>query len=65
MLGSVSSADAIDAMSQMRRNPMEMQQRMKDEFSHLSPDEQEKMIDALSKTGIASRAWWERFLRGL
>jgi hypothetical protein len=64
-LGNLSSADALDALSQMRRNPQEMQQRLKDEFNHMSPDEQNKMLDALASTGMASRAWWERFFRGL
>ncbi len=65
MLGNLKSADALDALSAIRRNPQEIQQRMKDEFAHMSPDEQNQLLDALSQTGMASRAWWERFFRGL
>ena len=65
MLGDLKSADALDALSAMRRNPQEIQQRMKDEFAHMSPDEQNQLLDALAQTGMASRAWWERFFRGL
>lgn len=65
MLKGLSSADALDALGSMRQNPQEMQQRMKDEFQHMSPEEQNKLLDMLAQTGTASRAWWERFLRGL
>lgn len=65
MLGDLKSADALDALSVLRRNPQEMQQRMKDEFAHMSPDEQNKLLDALAQSGMASRSWWERFFRGL
>jgi len=45
-------------------NPQALQQRMRDEFRHMSHEEQEKMLDQLASMGMASRAWWERFLRG-
>lgn len=51
--------------AEMQRNPQAMQQRMKDEFRHMSPDEQNHLLDMLASTGMASRAWWERFFRGL
>jgi hypothetical protein len=40
-----------------------MQKRMKEEFRHLSPEEQSRMLDALAATGLATREWWERFFR--
>lgn len=45
-------------------NSTELQQRMKDEFRHMSRDEQNQLLDMLASTGMASRDWWERFLRG-
>lgn len=51
-------------ISEIQRNPQALQDRMKEEFRHLPPDEQNRMLDALASTGMASRAWWERFLRG-
>lgn len=53
-----------DMMAEMQRNPQAMQQRMRDEFKHMSPDEQNQMLDMLAQLGMGSRAWWERFLRG-
>lgn len=44
-------------------NTAEMQQRMKEEFRHMAPDEQNQLLDALASTGMASRDWWERFFR--
>lgn len=64
LLNNLTSADALDALGDMRRNPQELQRRMKDEFRHMSPEEQNRLLDALSKTGTASRSWWERFFRG-
>ena len=45
-------------------NPEAFQRRMREEFRHMSPEEQNRLLDALAATGAASRAWWERFLRG-
>lgn len=45
-------------------NPAELQQRMKDEFRHMSPDEQNQLIDMLVQTGMGTRDYWERFFRG-
>ena len=42
----------------------EIQQRMKEEFRHMSPDEQSQLIDMLVQTGMGSRDFWERFFRG-
>lgn len=53
-----------ELLSEAQRNPQAIQQRMRDEFQHMSPEEQNRMLDALASSGLASRAWWERFLRG-
>lgn len=57
--------EAAKLFAEMQRNPEAMQKRLRDEFRHLSPDEQGRMLDALAGLGLASRAWWERFFRGL
>ena len=44
-------------------NAHEIEVRMKSEFRRLSPSEQNQLLDALASTGLASRAWWERFFR--
>lgn len=44
-------------------DPQELQQRMKDEFRHMPPDEQRQLIDALVQTGLGTRDFWERFFR--
>lgn len=41
----------------------EIQQRMKDEFRHMTPDEQRQLIDTLVQMGTGSRDFWERFFR--
>ena len=51
-------------LSEMQRNPQAIQQRMRDEFRRMSPDEQNRMLDALAASGVASREWWKRFLLG-
>lgn len=56
--------DMSDLLADVQRNPQALQQRMRDEFRHMPSDEQNRMLDALAATGMASRAWWERFLRG-
>ena len=53
-----------DLFAEMQSNPRAFEQRMKDEFAHMSPAEQNQLLDQLAATGMASRAWWERFLRG-
>lgn len=63
-LGGLDAREMQDLLAQAQSNPQALQQRMKDEFRHLSPDEQNKMLDALASTGMATREWWERFLRG-
>lgn len=57
-------SEMVDLLSEAGSNPQAFQQRMRDEFRHLPADDQERMLDALASAGFASRAWWERFLRG-
>ena len=57
-------SELLSVLEQARSDPYALQVRMRDEFKRLSPDEQEKLLDALASAGGASRAWWERFLRG-
>ena len=59
------SGEMADMLADFQRDPQAMQQRMKEAFSHMTPDEQNRLLDTLAATGTASRAWWERFLRGL
>ena len=56
--------DLSRLLADAQSNPAALQQRMREEFLHLPADEQERMLDMLASTGVASRAWWERFLRG-
>ena len=44
-------------------DPASLQQRMKDEFRHMTPDEQNQLIDMLVQTGLGTRDYWERFFR--
>ena len=57
-------SEMADLFGELQRNPQAFEQRIKEEFHHMSPEEQNKMLDMLASTGMASRAWWERFLRG-
>ena len=45
-------------------DPAVLQQRLKDEFKHMSPEEQNQMIDMLVQSGMGTRDFWERFFRG-
>ena len=63
-LGGLDAREMQELLSQAQTNPQAMQQRMKEEFRHLSPVEQNQMLDALASTGMATREWWERFFRG-
>lgn len=58
------SGEAAELFADAQRDPQALQQRMKEEFRHMNPDEQDRLLDMLASTGMASRAWWERFLRG-
>ena len=61
MLG---SGEAREMMDQLQRNPQVLQQRMKEEFRHIPPDEQDRFLDMLASTGMGDRDFWEKFLRG-
>ena len=63
-LGGLDAREMQELMSQAQTNPQVLQQRMKEEFRHLSPAEQNQMLDALASSGMATREWWERFFRG-
>jgi hypothetical protein len=63
-LGGADLSEMFSVLEQARSDPYALQARMRDEFKRLPPDEQEKLLDALASAGGASRAWWERFLRG-
>ena len=61
-LGGLPGFDSAE-LQRLMGDPQAFQRRMKDEFRRLSPHEQNELIDALAATGLASRAWWERFFR--
>jgi len=63
-LDGIDPSELFGLLEQARSNPYALQDRMREEFRHLSPDEQNQMLDALASAGGMSRAWWERFLRG-
>lgn len=52
------------AFASMAQNPNAFMDSVRDEFRTLSPDEQRQLLDMLGTSGIQSRDWWERFLRG-
>lgn len=58
------AADLQRFMAQAQQNPQAFQQQMKESFKYMLPAEQDKMLDMLAATGMATREWWERFLRG-
>ena len=64
-LSGLDSAQMASLLDEARTNPQALQNRMRQEFQLLPKDEQEQLLDALAASGMASRAWWERFLRGL
>ena len=63
-LAGFDSAQMAALLSEARTNPQALQNRMRQEFRLMPKDEQEQLLDALAASGMASRAWWERFLRG-
>ena len=64
-LGEAFSGGAMaDLFADAQNNPQAFQQRMKEEFRHMSPEEQNQLLDMLASTGMGSREFWERFLRG-
>ena len=44
-------------------DPASIQGRMKEEFRHMSPAEQNQLIDMLVQMGMGTRDYWERFFR--
>ena len=63
-LEGLDASEMTRLLDEARTNPYALQQRMRDEFRHMPADEQERMLDALAASGMGSRGWWERFLRG-
>lgn len=63
-MGDMMGGDMQDMLADLQRDPEGMRQRMKDEFMHLSPSEQNQLIDALTSMGMGTRDFWIRFLRG-
>ncbi len=63
-LDGLDASQMVNLLSEARSNPRALQERMREEFRRMPPDQQERMLDALASSGMASRAWWERFLRG-
>ncbi len=61
---SLDGEEVAKLFAEMQQNPQAMQTRLREEFRHLSSEEQNRLLDALASSGTASRAWWERFLRG-
>ena len=53
-----------ETLSMMQSNPAQFQAQMREEFAMLPRQQQDAMLDMLASSGMASREWWERFLRG-
>ena len=53
-----------ETLSMMQNNPAQFQAQMRQEFSMLPRQQQDAMLDMLAASGMATREWWERFLRG-
>lgn len=56
--------DMMQAMRDAQLNPLRMQEVLRMQFQDLPREQQDAMLDMLASMGFASRAWWERFLRG-
>lgn len=63
-LEGLDASDLQRLLGEAQRNPQAFQAQMKESFKYMSPAEQDKMLDMLAATGMATREWWERFLRG-
>lgn len=59
------AADMQRIMADMQADPQRMHEMLRNEFRSMPADQQDAMIDMLASMGFASRAWWERFFRGL
>ncbi|MBQ9021993.1 MAG: hypothetical protein IJ113_08310 [Eggerthellaceae bacterium] len=57
-------AEMQQAMADLQAHPERFQQQLKEEFLSLPPEAQNSMLDMLASTGMGSRDWWERFLKG-
>lgn len=57
-------AEMQRAMADLQAHPEKFQQQLKEEFRMLPREQQDNMLDMLASTGMGTREWWERFLRG-
>lgn len=62
--GNVDLSELQSVMADMQQNPQRMQELLRSEFRSMPADQQNALLDLLSATGMATREWWERFLRG-
>lgn len=64
-VGGFGMSDIQRIMADMQADPQRMQEMLRSEFRSMPADQQNAMIDLLASTGFATRAWWERFFRGM
>lgn len=53
-----------DMLSEAQANPQAFKEDMQREFRSLPAEQQNQLLDMLGNFGMASRSWWENFLRG-
>ena len=53
-----------ETLNMMQNDPARFQAQMREEFAQLPRQQQDAMLDMLAASGMATREWWERFLRG-
>ena len=58
-------SDLQRVMADLQSDPQRMQDMLRSEFRSMPAEQQNAMLDLLASTGIATRQWWEDFLRGL
>ena len=55
------AGELSEMMSQLQQNPQVLQERMKEEYRRMSPDERRQLIDMLVASGMGDRGFWEDF----
>jgi hypothetical protein len=59
------SADRVmQAFASMQQDPQAFMEAIRVEFKSMPAEQQVQLLDMLGNSGIQSRDWWERFLRG-
>ena len=53
-----------ETLNMMQNDPAQFTAQMREEFAQLPRQQQDAMLDMLAASGMGSREWWERFLRG-